>query len=379
MNDRELEREVKDAFDGVGLPEDVKKQALDYVLAHGQAHPQAGVQQQPGVQAQSQADMQAVSQAHGAQCDPVEFAAAMAPASRRKRGRWKAVGIAGSAVAACLVLTLAVFGVTQLPNLAPHPSESEPPATAAPAGDPAAPEPPAAGLADLETTAFVDIDINPSVQLRLNSSDCVVGAEGINDDGTRLLSSVPVDGLPYGQALRALTSSEALSPYVDGDPFIALSVSSESQDQERVLTDLSERYLADCPYRGSCNGVTQQFYDEAHSHGMGCGRYAAAVRLSELDPNVSVDDCSGMTMRELHDRIAECEAAAGQGSGAGDDSGPGQGYGQGQGYGSGSGDGAGQNGGSGSGSGQDTAPGQGYGQGQGYGHHGSHGAHHGWS
>lgn len=345
MNDRELEREVREAFDGVELPEDVKKQALDYVLARTQTQPQPDVQVQAGTQAQTSACVQA----QDAQCDPVEFAAAMAPASRRKHGRWKVVGAASGAVAACLVLALAVFGVTQLPNLAPQPSESEPPAAETTAVESAAPEA-SATLPDLETTAFVDIDINPSVQLRLNSSDCVVGAEGINDDGASLLSSVPVDGLPYGQALRALTSSEALAPYVDGDPFIALSVSSENQDQERALTNVSETYLASCPYRGSCNGFSQQFYDEAHSHGMGCGRYAAAIRLSELDPSISVDDCSGMTMRELHDRIAHCESAAGQDAGSADDSASGQG----------------------------TAPGQGYGQGQGYGHHGSHGAHHGW-
>lgn len=367
MNDRELEREVRDAFDGVNLPEDVKKQALEYVLAHAQTQPQPDAQVQAGTQAQAPAS----AQPQTAQCDPVEFAAAMAPASPRKRGRWKVVGAASGAVAACLVLALAMFGITQLPNLAPQPAESEPPATQTAAGEPDAPEAPAT-LPDLETTAFVDIDINPSVQLRLNSSDCVVGAEGINEDGASLLSSVPVDGLPYEQALRALTSSEALAPYVDDDPFIALSVSSENQDQERALTDVSESYLASCPYVGSCNGVTQQFYDEAHSHGMGCGRYAAALRLSELDPSVSIDDCSGMTMRELRDRIGHCEAAAGQGAGSSDDSAPGQGNG------SGSGNGAGQNGGSGSGSGQGTAPGQGYGQGQGYGHHGSHGAHHGW-
>lgn len=365
MNDRELEREVREAFDGVELPEDVKKQALDYVLAHAQTQPQPDAQVQAGTQAQTSASVQA----QAAQCDPVEFAAAMAPASRRKHGRWKVVGAASGAVAACLVLALAVFGITQLPNLAPQPAESELPAAETTAVESAAPEASAA-LPDLETTAFVDIDINPSVQLRLNSSDCVVGAEGINDDGASLLSSVPVDGLSYGQALRALTSSEALAPYVDGDPFIALSVSSESQDQERALTNVSETYLASCPYRGSCNGFSQQFYDEAHSHGMGCGRYAAAVRLSELDPSISVDDCSGMTMRELHDRIAHCESAAGQGAGSADDSASGQGNG------SGSGNGTGQNGGS--GSGQGTAPGQGYGQGQGYGHHGSHGAHHGW-
>ena len=54
---------------------------------------------------------------------------------------------------------------------------------------------------------------------------------------------------------------------------------------------------------------------------MGCGRYAAAVELTQLDPTVSVEDCASMTMRELRDRIAACKAAseggAGNGAGAG--------------------------------------------------------------
>lgn len=373
MNDCELEREVKDAFGSVEVPEDVKRQALDYVLAHGQAQLQDDAQAKPKGDAQSTVPPQMHTVSAGVtQCDPVESAVAMAPVRRRKHGRWKVVKTVGSAIAACLILTLAVFGVTQFPSLMSQPVSSEPPAVEMTASEPSVPEAPAASHSDLEPTAFVDIDINPSIQLRLNSSDCVVGAEGINDDGTSLLSSVAVDGLPYEQALRALTSNEALAPFVNDDAFISVSVSSENQDQERILTDVSERYLADCPYRGSCNGVTQQFYDEAHSHGMGCGRYAAAVKLCQLDPSLSIDDCTSMPMRELYDRIAECEATgSGQGgSGSGN-------QGQGQGSGPGSGNGPGQNGGAGSGGGQNVTPGQG--SGQGYGHHGGHGAHHGSS
>ena len=67
---------------------------------------------------------------------------------------------------------------------------------------------------------------------------------------------------------------------------------------------------------------------------MGCGRYIAAVELSTLDPNVTVDDCHGMSMREIRNRIDACHdraSSSSYGGGAsqgGSASGYGDGYGQ---------------------------------------------------
>lgn len=70
----------------------------------------------------------------------------------------------------------------------------------------------------------------------------------------------------------------------------------------------SEQRLASLPCRGSCDAVSLELREEAHAHGMGCGKYAAALELSGLDPDVTIEDCHDMSMRELRDRIAACHS-----------------------------------------------------------------------
>lgn len=45
---------------------------------------------------------------------------------------------------------------------------------------------------------------------------------------------------------------------------------------------------------------------EAHLHEMSFGKYRAYLELSEYDPNVTVEDCHGMTMGEIQNRIDRC-------------------------------------------------------------------------
>lgn len=296
MNDHELQQRVQAAFDGIEMPAGMKQRTLAHVQA-------------------SSVD------ASAAPCS----AGRVRPrrAATRRRGMMM---FFGGAAAACLAFAIALIGVVQV---------DESPLVSIPSGEERLDAAQGIVLTDLEPTAFVDIDINPSVQLKLNRSDQVVGAEGINEDGSDLLTGIPVDGLPYEEALRALTTSEALAPYLGEDAFIAVSISSHDRSQERTLTAVSEEYLASAPYQGSCHGVSPQLYEEAHSHGMGCGRYAAAVELSQLDPSLSMEDCSAMSMRELRERIAALEGsddgvAAGASSGSGEGDGCGRGHGHGK-------------------------------------------------
>lgn len=288
MSGCDLERHVREAFDGIEAPDEAKRQALAYVLG------------QEGADRPSAMPPSLPSQAR----------------PRQRAQARRAVRFLGYAMAACVALVAVVFGAAQL-GVDRAVVETDAPgqaASVASGGDEGARS---ASTADLEPTAFVDIDINPSVQLQLNRADEVVAAKGINDDGAAVLSRVSLDGLSYERALRALVASDAMAPYLDADALVVVSVSSSDAAQQRSLTAASEECLADAPYQVDCHGVSQQLYDEAHGHGMGCGRYAAAVELAELDPGVSVEDCAGMTMRELRDRIASHRAGDGSGATSG--------------------------------------------------------------
>lgn len=295
MNDRELETRMRDAFNALEPPDAVKQRTLETydVLAAGQAESKPGIS-----------------------------LVASKPAARSRAARKARRSRFITALAACLVLGVAVFGIFRVGGAPDASVETTP-------GDQSAVAP-----LDMVATAFVDIDINPSIELQLNASDQVVVANAMNDDGRAVIASLDLEGLPYEEAFAKLTKSEALAPYLSGDAYVQVSVSSDNQQQEQALMSMSEQQLAALPCRGSCDAVSLELHEEAHAHGMGCGRYIAAVELSTLDPNVTVDDCRGMSMREIRNRIDACHdraSSSSYGGGAsqgGSASGYGDGYGQ---------------------------------------------------
>lgn len=267
MNDRELDMRVREAFDTLEVPDVLRQRTLE------------AYDELAATQVADKPELHVVSSSE----------TGSSRASRKVR-RARLV----SALAACLVLGLAVFGIFRVGTASVGSGDSAPPA---------------AVLPDTAVTAFIDIDINPSIELQLNDSNQVVAVEGVNEDGRSVLAGLALEGLSYEEALSTLTSSEAFAPYLNDDAFVQVSIASDNPGQERALMDASERRLASLPCRGSCDAVSLELREEAHAHGMGCGRYAAAIELSELDPDVTIDDCHDMSMRELRDRIAACHGA----------------------------------------------------------------------
>lgn len=266
MNDRELDIRVREAFDTLEVPDVLRQRTLE------------AYDELAAAQAAEKPELHVVSSSGGGPSR-----------STRKVRRARFM----SALAACLVLGLAVIGIFRV-GIAPVGP-----------GDSAAP---GAVLPDTAVTAFVDIDINPSIELQLNDSNQVVAVEGVNEDGRSVLAGLALEGLSYEEAFSTLMSSEALAPYLNDDAFVQVSVASDNSGQERALMNASEQRLASLPCRGSCDAVSLELREEAHAHGMGCGKYAAALELSGLDPDVTIEDCHDMSMRELRDRIAACHS-----------------------------------------------------------------------
>lgn len=286
MNDRELQMRVRDAFDGAPVPDEVRRQTLDAIELMRAAGATGG-HEQPGAEAAT------------APAPIVPFP--------RKRRRNRILGRSLAAAAACVAVICALFGMNTL-NATP--------------------------------TAFVDIDVNPSIELQINRYNKVVGAEAYNDDGRSVLDRVSLGGLDYREALEALTADEALGGYLGSDAYVQFSVVSDDKGQEESLTLASEECLASLPAGGSCAAVSSEMRVQAQANGMGCGRYAMAMELMELDPETTLEDCEGLSMRELRDRVESCRNGDGDGA-AGTEAPHGAGHGQGWGAGQGSGQGSG--------------------------------------
>lgn len=147
MNDRELDMRVREAFDTLEVPDALRQRTLE------------AYDELAATQAADKPELRVVSPSSGA-----------GPSRTPRKVRHARLM---SALAACLVLGLAVIGIFRV-GTAPVGS-----------GDSTVP---GAVLPDTAVTAFVDIDINPSIELQLNDSNQVVAVEGVNEDGRSVLA-----------------------------------------------------------------------------------------------------------------------------------------------------------------------------------------------
>lgn len=282
MND--LDTRVRQAFDDVTAPDCVKRAALSYIES-------------------------AAKSASPAPCAQIaEKATGLSPMkpecvkARRTRPRMLPLRRAAVALAACLALALVGVGGFS---------------------------------AYAQPVTFVGIDVNPSIELGVNRFGIVVEEKALNDDGRNLLDAVPLTGHAYGDALALLTQSAAFAPYAQEDSFVEISVVSDDDRQAETIRQQSDACLSALPCQGSCHAVDKDTRDAAASAGMGVGRYQAALELMELDPDVTLEECANLTMRQLRDRIAQAAGdtaghdaaanSAGQGQGSGNGTGKGTG------------------------------------------------------
>lgn len=318
----DLDARVRRALDAQHVPDSLRQKTLATIEEARACQGAEGASAAPGQPLVADAPATSVGPSAAAEA-PAPSPAVRAAARRRRPAR------AIAALAACLVLALAGFGL--------HSVYREP-------------------------VAFVGIDVNPSIELGINRFDRVVEARPLNDDGRALLEDVALTGLGYQEAIDALTTSAAFAPYADAGSLVEVSVASADTALADRLAAQTDAALEALPCDHACGSVGTEVRDQASAAGMGMARYQAAQELVALDPSLTLDECAAMSMRELRDRISACAghgasgghgesssgdapAGAGRGSHAGSGAGEGRGaQGQGQGEGTGGSHGHGRHG-----------------------------------
>lgn len=198
-------------------------------------------------------------------------------------------------------------------------------------------------------TAQVQLDGGATVELGLNRWGRVVRADASDDGLDALVDGLGLVGRSCPDALEALAGSAEVQQALDGsDGAVTLVATCANAAQlDATLADC-EQAAAGFGHGSCCMAADAETAAAASEAGMGVARYAVYLQIAALDPDVSLDECSGMSMRALRDLLADLEAQAGvDGDGAAADDGcgtggcPGGGHGRGRGGGSGMGAGRG--------------------------------------
>lgn len=144
----------------------------------------------------------------------------------------------------------------------------------------------------------VSIDVNPSLELRVNRLDRVLDAKAFNDDGTEILDSLSVTGKNYEQAINTVLSNSEFSEYLNSDSLLTFTVASEND--EEIISRING-CLKNTGKQGVCVSASSDAVNEAHSLGLSLGKYQAYLEISQYDNTITPEDCRNMTMKELND------------------------------------------------------------------------------
>lgn len=162
----------------------------------------------------------------------------------------------------------------------------------------------------LSPTAFISIDVNPSLELGINRFDRVVSVEGYNPEGKAIADSLDIRFLPYQDALEQILADPELGAYLAQDEEMNVTVASANESQSSEILQNVESCVSGHE-NIHCHEGNSETMEEAHSAGLSFGKYQAYLILRELDPSVTLEEIQSLTMKEIREWIKQYEDADG--------------------------------------------------------------------
>jgi hypothetical protein len=98
------------------------------------------------------------------------------------------------------------------------------------------------GFAYATPTSYLSVDINPSVELGINTIGQVVSVETLNEDGKNILSGIDVTGMKVKKAVSIIVDAAADKGYLnnDGSSVVSLTVATDDKEKADKLTKDAE-------------------------------------------------------------------------------------------------------------------------------------------
>ena len=156
-------------------------------------------------------------------------------------------------------------------------------------------------------SASIAVDINPSLELKVNALDRVISLEGKNSDGVALAADLHVTGMVYDDAMQRILLSQGMEPYLEKGGTMTITVaggSSEAHAEKMLSRVLCRAYHIAGEENVLYCQVDWETVRAARSVGLCIPRYLAWQHLLETDPTVTAEDVRDLSKEEVR-RLAQ--------------------------------------------------------------------------
>jgi hypothetical protein len=160
--------------------------------------------------------------------------------------------------------------------------------------------------------AYITLDINPSVELVVNSSQRVIGVEALNEDGAKLIGELRLKGENLQYAIEALLRTAEEQDYLVNDVVVASSPApgNESLNMAEInekITQVTNDYISSktAPVRVTVLSTNQEIREEARENGLSTGKFAVYLEAKNEGLPLEITD---LQSKGINKALLEAEA-----------------------------------------------------------------------
>ena len=149
---------------------------------------------------------------------------------------------------------------------------------------------------------FIDIDINPSLELSVNYFDRIISVNALNEDGKKLIESVSVQARRYESGIELMINTAQNMGYINDEEDVLISISSSDPKRvEKAQNDIREKVS---PSVEILTFDTQQ-REQSIQKGITPGRDNIVEKVVEIGTDIDKEELTQKPVKELMKIIKE--------------------------------------------------------------------------
>ncbi len=151
--------------------------------------------------------------------------------------------------------------------------------------------------------AYVDVDVNPSIELAVNGLGRVLAATPYNLDGEKVLEEANVRQKPYGDGLSLLLDAMISQGYLQQDGLVSVTIQAGSAE-ERMLNGITAAVdtaiqAHNLSAEKNIFPVTEKIKCDAKENRLTPAKYLAIEALCQVDPTTTFQSCCDHSISEI--------------------------------------------------------------------------------
>jgi hypothetical protein len=156
--------------------------------------------------------------------------------------------------------------------------------------------------------AYLDIDINPSIELIIDSKEHVVGTRAINKDAEKLLDDTDLKGKKLFDSVSLIIKNSIKEGYIEAEAVssVLVSASLKNENGNREVLDRAlkecENAIGQAAIKNIKTGfikVDEKSRKQAVKNGMSMGRYALYLESKKKGNNITIEEAKNKPLDEM--------------------------------------------------------------------------------